>query len=48
MSLGNVRELGARGLAVYCLNPRCLSRRTSCGCPNCSGMSDDDHVAPKR
>jgi hypothetical protein len=24
MTLGNMRELGVRGLAVYCLNPNCL------------------------
>jgi len=23
MTLGNMRELGVRGLAVYCLNPAC-------------------------
>ena len=24
MTLGNMRALGVRGLAVHCLNPRCL------------------------
>ena len=39
MTLGNMRELGVRGLSIKCLNPKCLHEAT---------VSVDDYVDDMR